>query len=140
MPRQDDPTICGAVLLYRRIPPYGGRVTWDETGTPTASSLNFKDAHDELSLHIAQETTPDAILAGTAHDGFGLVCLTAQQIRDTCGPAIIICRDDEDPANGHVLVCGKISNGMAKKLSKLVRWVEGRWPRHLDPNAGLGPS
>src|SRR5690349_19461016 len=118
MPRQDDPTISGDRILYRRIPPQADRVTWDDQGHPTPSSFNFKDAQDELSLHLAEETSPEQVLSG--HQGFGLVYLRAQQIREICnnpaGPAIILCRDDEDPANGHILLCGKISGGMAKKL------------------------
>jgi hypothetical protein len=133
MIRHDDTSIAGDLALYRRIPPGANRVTWDEHGNPVPSSFNFKDAEDELSLHIAQETTPDVILAG--NPGFGLVYLTARQIRDECGHAILICRDDQDPADGHVLVCGKISDGMAKRLSKLAtkQWVQGYWPNRVSP-------
>jgi len=136
MPRQDDSTISGDIVLYRRVPPRADRVTWGEDGFPNPSSFNFKDAHDELSLHMAQETSPEAVLAGLEHQGFGLVYFTAQQVREICtkpgGPPIIFCRDDIDPTNGHVLLCGKISGAMAKKLSKAARWVEGRWPARIE--------
>ncbi|HJT75633.1 MAG TPA: hypothetical protein VJ739_00370 [Gemmataceae bacterium] len=132
MDRQDDPSLAGHILLYRRIPPWAERVTWDENDTPHASSFNFKDDESELSVHLASETTPDAILAG--HDGFGLVQLTAQQAREACGAGIILCRCAEEPAHGHVLICGKISGGAAKKLSRAAVWVEGRWPQRDPPS------
>jgi len=129
MPRQDDPTIFGDLILLRRVPPVGGRVTWDENGKPIPSSMNFKDKDHELSVYISRETTVEDVLNG--HDGFGVIQFTAQQVRDEAaryGIQIVMCRDDLDPANGHVLVCGKISGGMAKRLSDSATWVEGRWP------------
>jgi hypothetical protein len=131
MPRQDDPTITGDIIFYRRIPPKGDRVTWDENGNPTPASQNFKDREDELSVYMAHETTPDDALA--EHDDFGLVQFTAQQVRDLFGNAVIICRCEEDPENGHVLICGNITNGMAKKLKSVAQWV--RWPQRLPPEA-----
>src|SRR5262249_45274342 len=101
MPRIDDPSISGDILLFRRIPPWPDNVTWDENGNPTCSSFNFKDDDRELSVHIASETTADEVLAG--HEIFGLVHFTAQQVREACGPTIIICRCEEEPAMGHVL-------------------------------------
>lgn len=134
MPHVDDLTISGAIFLFRRIPYWGGHVNWDQDGQPHASSLNFRDGQNELSMHMTHETTPDRVLEG--HDGFGLVQLTAAQVRDECGTAVLICRDEEDPADGHVLVVGHISGGRAKALSKLAEWVEGRWPRRIDPLTG----
>jgi hypothetical protein len=131
----DDPTLVGDVLLYRRIPPKGDRVVWEDDGTPTPTSQNFKDRrNDELSLFIAVETTPQTILAGL--DGFGVVSLKAGQIREICADddgqsVVIICRDDEEPANGHVLVVGRITNGMAKRLKDVAEWVPGYWPIRL---------
>jgi hypothetical protein len=133
MARQDDPSICGEILLFRRIPPSGGHVQWEANGEPTPASQNFRDKANELSVHMAPETTPDAVLAG--HDDFGLVQFTAQDVREVfkeSNAEIIICRDDEDPANGHVLICGKITNGMARRLRGKVRWVERRWPKRID--------
>ena len=125
MDRTDDPSIAGDVLLFRRIPPWPDNVTWTDAG-PTFSSFNFKDRERELSVHIAGETTPDEVLAG--HDGFGLIQFTAGQVRIAFGPAIIICRCLEDPAMGHVLICGKVTGGAAARLQREARWVEGRWP------------
>jgi hypothetical protein len=133
MARQDDPSICGEILLFRRIPPWGGRVQWEANGEPTPTSQNFRDKTNELSVHMARETTPDAVLAG--HDAFGLVQVTAQDVRGVFTEfetEIILCRDDEDPANGHILICGKITGGMAARLRGKARWVEGRWPKRLD--------
>lgn len=69
MDREDDPSISGEIILYRRIPPWPDNVTWDENGRPTFSSLNFKDKDEELSVHIAAETSPDEMLQG--HAGYG---------------------------------------------------------------------
>ena len=128
MPRVDDPNISGDMVLYRRIPNWGDRVAWDDSGCPTAANFNFRDPKDELSVHIAAETTPAIILTG--HAGFGVLQLTAGQIRVICrdakaNPVVFICRDDEEPANGHVLVCGKVSQGMAKRLRDAAKWVVG---------------
>jgi hypothetical protein len=131
MDREDDPSITGDVILFRRIPPWADRVSWDEAG-PVFSSFNFKDKADELSVHIATETTADALLAG--HEGFGLVQFTAQQVREACGLGIKLCRCLEEPEMGHVLVCGKISSGAAKRLQRVARWVEGKLPSRNPPD------
>jgi hypothetical protein len=137
MDRRDDPTISGDVVLYRRIPPWPDNVTWDQDGQPSFSSLNFKDKNQELSVHLASEATPDDVLRG--HEAFGLVQITAQQVRDICGAAIVICRCTEEPAMGHVLVCGKMTGGTVKKLQRAARWVEGRWPARNPPPPSAGP-
>jgi len=125
MPRQDDPSIDGDMLLYRRVPPFAGRVIWTENGAE-ATGQNFSDGQDELSVYIATETTPDEVLAG--NDGYGVVAIPARVVREACRtadgqPAVIICRDDEEPARGHTLVCGHISPGMRKKLKRAAQWV-----------------
>jgi len=135
MLRQDDPTLSDEIALLRRIPPWADRVRWDEHGRPVASSQNFKDKNDELSVFIEVETTIEGVLAG--HPGFGLVRFTAQQVRGVCGPTIILCRDPLNPGPpGHALICGKITASMRQKLKGLVQWVEGRWPVRLDPISG----
>ena len=131
MDRQDDPTLGGDLLLLRRIPPWADQVTWGEDGTPTPSSMNFKDKADELSVNIAQETTVEAVLSG--HDGFGLSQFTARHVREACGSKVILCRCTEEPEEGHVLICGKVSGGAAKRLQKCAKWVAGRWPARLAP-------
>jgi len=132
MPHEDDPRISGKIVFYRRIPPGADRVSWDDTGTPTPASQNFRDHQDELSVHMAHETTPDQVLQG--HPGFGLVQFTAEQARDILGDKFTICRDPEDPANGHVLICGNITGSLSKKLRKVATWVEGRMPqRGVEP-------
>ena len=81
--------------------------------------MNFRDRVNELSLYIAAETTMTAVLAG--HVGFGLVAITAGEIRTVVGTAIL-CRDpDPDPA--HVLVCGKITHAQSAELRDHCRWV-----------------
>ncbi len=135
---EDDPNISGDVVLFRRIPPWPDRVTWDANGQPHFSSCNFKDKENELSVHLASETTPDEVLR--EHDGFGLVQITAQQVREACGTGIKLCRCREDPAKGHVLICGRISGGAAKKLQRAAKWVEGRWPTRNPPELPVGLS
>src|SRR5262245_25771065 len=131
MIRIDDPSLAGEMLLYRRIPPVPDNVVWIND-KPEFSSKNFADKDDEASFHIAAETTPDDVLKG--HDGFGLVQITAGAIRTACINqktnicAIIICRDYDDPVNGHVLVCGQINPKMRRRVSQAASWVEGRWP------------
>src|SRR5947209_5054244 len=113
MDRQDDPTIDGDLSFFRRIPPFGDRVTWDEHGNPSPSSQNFKDKEDELSVFLEKETTADAVLAG--HADFGVVSFTAQKVREIFrqfNSTVIICHDQLDPTPGHVLICGKVTGGM----------------------------
>jgi len=134
MDRHDDPTINGDMVLLRRIPPYGDRVQWDDrTGEPTPSSQNFKDRNNELSTFLAAEITADAALAG--HDGFGLVQFTAGRVREALGSGIIFCRDTSDPTPGHVIICGKVTDGMARRFRSIASWVPGRWPARLRPEA-----
>lgn len=120
MPHVDNPEFDGPLVLYRRIPWEGGKTKW-LNGQPILSKSNFQDAVEELSLRISNGTTPESILSG--HDGYGIACITAASFRQTCqknGVAtILICRDENDSAEGHVLVCGPITDGMAKKLVKL---------------------
>jgi hypothetical protein len=136
MIRIDDPLIAGGMLLYRRIPPEEGSVTWED-GKPDFSSYNFADKIDELSFNIAAETTQETLLIG--HEGYGLIQITAESIRSACTNqetktcSIVICRDDENPANGHVLVCGPINPKMRKRIKRAASWVDGRWPTRPNP-------
>ena len=134
MNRQNDPDLHGDLVVFRRIPPHPDHVQWTDDGLPEPASQNFKDRRRELSVHLASEATAEKMLAG--HEGFGLVEIPLQAIREVFRDAekpLVICRDDEDPANGHVLVCGDITNGMAKKIRRAARWVDGRWPTRAVP-------
>ena len=142
--RADDPSITGDMLLYRRIPPYDGSVGWADE-TPTFSSKNFADKIHELSFNIAAETTPERVLAG--NEGFGIIQVTVEEIRAACTNQltgkcdIVICRDDENSADGHVLVCGEIRPNMRKRIQKACRWVDGQWPsRELQPERPTAPA
>jgi hypothetical protein len=127
MPREDDPSLTDDLVVYRRIPPYGGRVEWSESGEPSFTSQNFSDPRDEWSAHLANESTPEVVLE--SHDGFGLVQLTLGDIRAAfANRPLVICRDDEDPANGHILVCGKASPAVRTKLKAVATWVPGKLP------------
>lgn len=131
MPRCDDPALTGDVLLYRRVPPDTDNVRWVD-GNPVLSSYNFADIRHEPSFNIVSETSPEKMLEG--HPGFGLITVSAGWIRTACingktnKCAIIICRDDEDPKDGHVLVVGKLNPNMRERIKKGCSWVEGYWP------------
>lgn len=134
MTRQDDKTIDGDIVLIRRIPPHGGRVQWGEDGVPEPSSQNFRDQDNELSTFIAAETTPEAVLVG--HTGFGLVQFTAGKLRECfqdTGVEVVICRDEVDAFPGHVIICAKITKGIARKIRDVATWVENRWPAKECP-------
>jgi hypothetical protein len=131
MPRQEDPSLPDTAFVLRRIPPWGDRVQWDQDGIPSPSSQNFKDKEEELSVYLEQECTPEAILRG--HAGFGVVRLALGRVREICKQNVVVCRDDEEPEFGHVLVCGKITGGMAAKLKACCNWVDrAYWPERLE--------
>lgn len=118
--REDDPTISGDILLWRRIPPWADRVAVDpQTGEPIPSSMNFRDKNDELSVFLASETTLEELLAG--HEGFGVVEFTAQTARELLGNEIVIRRDEAEM--GHVLICGRMTRAQSSALAKRCRWV-----------------
>lgn len=128
MNRQDDPAFDGDIVFLRRIPPHHDRVQWFD-GTPFPSSQNFRDPRDELSVFIETETTPATALAG--HVGYGIVEITARQIRDAFAEferEVVICRDDLNPANGHVLICGRATQGVSRRLRECAQWLAGFWP------------
>jgi hypothetical protein len=130
MARQDDSRISGDMVLWRRIPPHPDNVKFDEeTGIATPSSLNFDDKDNELSLYIASETMVETVMAG--HDGFGLACLTAADVRAALAGAAVICRDSSDPAPGHIVVCAKLTRKQRKELASKCRW-------ELPPTRNLG--
>ena len=138
MARQDNLEFSGDMILYRRVPNFGGHATWDESGKPTPSNQNFRDQDDELSMYIAAETTPEKALKGNL--GFGLIWITAGYIRSICidpkGTSVIqICRDERDPDDGHILICGRITGGMRKSLSKKSQWVDGYLPTRIVSSA-----
>jgi len=120
MVRQDDASISDKVFLLRRIPPWADRVTWDDGGNPLASTMNFDDPKQEMSVCIEHETTPDEVLDG--HPDFGLLRFSTQVARGLCGTAIRICRDPPPPS--HVLICGKLTRSMRKKLRDSATWVK----------------
>jgi hypothetical protein len=123
MERQDDSSISGDAILWRRIPPYRDNVQWEEDGSPVPSSLNFGDEENELSLYLASETSIETVLMN--HEGFGLVKLTAGDIRKLLGSATILCRDDSDSTPGHVILCTKLSRKQRRDLARNIsQWVQ----------------
>lgn len=134
MSRQNDPTLLDEYVVYRRIPPWPDNTRWLDDGSPEASRQNFKDYPEhELSVHLVHETTPEKMLAG--HQQFGLMTLTIADFRAAYaefGSEVVICRDDEDPSNGHILICGKPSKRIQARLREKAKWVPGRWPAKLS--------
>ena len=132
MARQDDPALSGALVVYRRIPPFGNRCQWPDDGSePHFSSMNFSDDDDEMSVYLETETTPQRVIelgeiAGCP--GCGIATITLGEIRSICGADVIIFRDDVDRSDGHVLVFGNIKTSVRKKLQKAARWLPGHFP------------
>lgn len=133
MNRQDDQQLIGDIVVYRRIPPDGDHTDWDkkdENGNPLFTKGNFKDKNDELSVHIASETAPETLLKDW--EGFGIVHMTIGEIRRIYAAAsvpLIICRDTDEPENGHVLVCGRPTGSIKNQLKKAAKWLPGYLPK-----------
>lgn len=133
MPQPDDQGITG--LLYRRIPNTGGKTKWDAGGNPTFGPSNFIDRTEELSLQIAAETPPEMALEGPEHEGYGLAQVTAEAVRLICKERNVdLSIRRNEPPPGHIEICGKITDGMAKAIQKASQWVPGYLPQRPNPN------
>src|SRR5260370_4707496 len=119
MPHQDDSSISGDMILWRRIPPWAGMVVWEADGSPTATSQNFRDDNNEFSTFIESESTIEGVLEGLI--GFGLIRFLAQEARSCLGNQFIFCRDEPPP--GHVIICGPFSNAVGRRFKKGVKWA-----------------
>ena len=82
---------------------------------------------------------PNRCLRGMT--ALGLVRFAAGVVRQVFREAestVVMCRDTEDPIPGHVLICGKTTSGMARKLKVRCRsglMAGGRFGYRTDPGA-----
>lgn len=125
--RVDDPTISNNERLWRRVHP--SQIKPDqETGNPIPSSAAFRPS-DEMSVHLASLTSPEAVLAN--YPQHGLAEFTAGVAR-SIGCILVRNPLSDDPA--HALVCGKnptghLSKSEAREIARQARWVIFRPPQ-----------
>ncbi len=117
---EDDPSIKGAWTLWRRIPPW--HFTPDGKGGQRASSAAFEDDPDgdPMSVTIVEKGGEiDRAMAG--HDGYGLVAISVQEMRDK-GQKIVFKPTADEPAHG-IVVGEKNKKRFCRKVAKAAKWV-----------------
>jgi len=105
--------------LWRRIHPQhypqGDGRTW-----PYSAAFEDSPNGTSMSVFIASECGDyNLVLAG--HLGFGLVALSALQVRE-CGLEVVRKPMEGQPP-GHAEVVGKKTKSISRKLAKACRWV-----------------
>jgi hypothetical protein len=120
---QDDRDIPDETILWRRVAP--GQVVVDDDGRVRPTSVVFQDHENgtPMSVAIAAETTLERVLAG--HPGFGVVALTAGEVRAQ-GQGVSRAPLDDEPA--HAEVFGIKPKKVSRHLARISRWVV-----HLSP-------
>ncbi len=96
--------------LYRRIYP---DAAYFQNGV--ATSAVFRQAHDDeegISANLADEISPEDVLAGHPH--FGLAEISIPDIIQA-GLTVTYCPEDGNP--GHVLISGNLSSRKRKDLA-----------------------
>ncbi len=124
-PSHDDLATPREGQLWRRIR-CDGQTTYDpKLGYKRASTAAFDDRKDELgapdpvSAFIATKCgTPDVALAG--HREFGLVMITTA-LAEEC--KLRIEEQDRPGPPGHVLLIGKKTYSVRRKLASQAQWV-----------------
>lgn len=101
--------VADADDLYRRIHPLQVK-----DGRPTSAA--FK--HTELSVDLAQLTTPGQSLSGYA--SHGLASITARHARSLRQD---VFHDPLETNPAHALVRGKKTPGIAKSLARSATWM-----------------
>lgn len=108
----DDPRIPDAAVIWRRISP--AQIVPDGDGE-RISSAAFSDSSDSpMSATLEAGRTYREALAD--YQGFGLAELTVRQVR-SLGEAYDVVRDPQPDDPHHVLVKGKKTTGVRKKLA-----------------------
>lgn len=124
---QDDDSIPDDAVLWRRIPPSPGWVTYDDNlGYKRPSSGAFDDHPNgsPMSVLIADECEgPEEALEG--NEGFYLVEFTAGDVRALEPPqGVVPAPRPDQPAHAHV--CGRKTYSVRSTLAKeLADWVVG---------------
>lgn len=99
--RLDDLSITDEALLWRRLHP-----TWviaNEDGSYRISSAAFKDGNHEVSVNLAELTTPEETLAGFSQQG---IAELQARIPRSLGHALV--RDPAPLNPAHALICEPI--------------------------------
>ena len=115
----DDGSIPSEAKVLRRIPP--GRFVEDRDG-PRPQSDNFSNSPDGTGTSVtilAEGIDPRELLEG--HDGFGLVSLSVQDIRDA-GLGIVrkpIVGGDQN----HAHIQGKKKKKIERQLAGAAEWI-----------------
>ena len=117
----DDESVPQTAVLWRRIPKWHYKYDENEADY-RPSTASFEDDSDgsPMSSYLADECGEPAV-ALKGHQGFGLVALTAAQVREL---GLKIVRMETPGPPGHVLVVGKKTDGVRKKLKKHCTWVK----------------
>lgn len=116
----DDETIPSSAVLWRRIPPWHYKPDHNLNDyRPSTASFEDDTNGSPMSAYIAEECgEPSNALEG--HDGFGLVAIVAERVRQL---GLKIVRNDTPGPRGHVLVVGKKTDSVKKKIKKASEWV-----------------
>jgi hypothetical protein len=110
----DDPEIVGEAKLLRRVPEF---LVHD--GVIESSVFDERSQGCGLSMTIWHGPTDiEDVLRG--HDGFGLVCVKAGELRDK---GALIVRHPLVGNLNHCEIFPRLSGGARKKLKKAAKWV-----------------
>jgi hypothetical protein len=120
--REDDPSIDGGTLLYRRVPP-AWVVPDKNRNCQKLASAAFEG--DEMSVVVGDtlaeiHKAPESILDD--YPSFSLVSFSTDLAR-SADLAQIVCRDPEDDGPAHGLVVGKKTEGRKRRLARGSAWV-----------------
>ena len=115
---EDDQTISLETRILRRIPP-GKIVKKDPNQRPQSDNFSNHPTGTGTSVSILVEgSDPLDVLEG--HEGFGLVSLTVQDIRDA-GLGIVRHPTSDDPNHAHIQ--GEKNRHVKRRLAKAAVWI-----------------
>ena len=120
----DDPQIADEVRLLRRIPPW--HFHYDENlGSIRPSSAAFEDDEDGDPMSVFRQDViegegddPDRVMIG--HEGFGLIALSAGQLRARDQTVFTAPVPSE---SSHAKVCGPKSKSTRRWFARHAMWV-----------------
>ena len=121
-PAAPEPELGDDTVLWRRVHP--DLVKRSGSDARPMSGV-FLDPDDEMSLHRRSETDLETVRA--AYPGFGVVEVTAGQLRSVANLDVVIDELEDDPS--HALARGKVTRGQAKQLAREATWVVEPEPR-----------
>lgn len=131
---EDDPSVGPDLILYRWVPPQHWRRRDGQIECRDGAFKNFPNP-ELLRMSIVLDDTlrddgrePSAIIEGRRD--FGLVALTARQVRDIEQRVIRSATEDE-PAHGDVW--GEKPGAVRRRLASAAEWV-------IEPSEDAEPS